>query len=106
MRLAHGRFRVLGFRFGNIAYCTDTNHIPPESLALLQGLDVLVLDSLRHKPHPTHFSLEQAVEVAEGLAAKRTLFTHLSHDLEHEATNAAMPAGMELAYDGLRLPLT
>jgi phosphoribosyl 1,2-cyclic phosphate phosphodiesterase len=106
MRLAHGRFRVLGFRFGNIAYCTDTNYIPPESLELLQGLDVLVLDSLRHKPHPTHFSLQQAVEVAQGLGAKRTLFTHLSHDLEHEATNAALPAGMELAYDGLRLPLT
>jgi phosphoribosyl 1,2-cyclic phosphate phosphodiesterase len=106
MRLAHGRFRVLGFRFGNIAYCTDTNYIPPESLALLQGLDVLVLDSLRHKPHPTHYSLEQAVEVAKGLGAKRTLFTHLSHDLEHEATNAALPEGMELAYDGLRLRLT
>jgi len=106
MRLAHGHVRVLGFRFGNIAYCTDTNYIPPESLALLQGLDVLVLDSLRHKPHPTHYSLEQAVEVAKGLRAKRTLFTHLSHDLEHEATNAALPEGMELAYDGLRLRLT
>jgi phosphoribosyl 1,2-cyclic phosphate phosphodiesterase len=106
MRLEHGRFRVLGFRFGNIGYCTDTNYIPPESLALLEGLDVLVLDSLRHKPHPTHFSLEQAVEVARQLRAKRTLFTHLSHDLEHEATNAALPPGMELAYDGLRLPLT
>jgi phosphoribosyl 1,2-cyclic phosphate phosphodiesterase len=106
MRLAHGHFRVLGFRFGNIAYCTDTNYIPPESLALLQGLDVLVLDSLRHKPHPTHYSLEQAVEVAKGLGARRTLFTHLSHDLEHEATNAALPEGMELAYDGLRLRLT
>jgi phosphoribosyl 1,2-cyclic phosphate phosphodiesterase len=106
MRLAHGRFEVLGFRFGNVAYCTDTNGIPPESRDLLRGLDVLVIDALRHKPHPTHFSLEEAVAVARSLAAKRTYFTHMSHELEHEATNAALPAGMELAYDGLRVPLT
>ena len=106
LRLEHGKFRVLGFRFGNIAYCTDTNLIPPESWPLLEGLDVLVVDALRLKPHPTHFSLGQAVEVAERLAAKRTYFTHMSHDLEHEGTNATLPAGMELAYDGLRIPLT
>jgi phosphoribosyl 1,2-cyclic phosphate phosphodiesterase len=106
MRLFHGKFRVLGFRFGNIAYCTDTNEIPPESWPLLAGLDVLVLDALRHKNHPTHFSLDEAVETAHRVGAKRTLFTHMSHDLEHEATNAALPAGMELAYDGLRIPLT
>ncbi len=106
IRLEHGRFRVLGFRIGNIAYCTDTNLIPPESWPLLEGLDVLVVDALRLKPHPTHFSLAQAVEVAERVAAKRTYFTHMSHDLEHEATNAGLPAGMELAYDGLRIPLT
>ncbi len=105
IRLEHGRFRVLGFRFGNIAYCTDTNRIPPESLPLLQGLDVLILDALRHKPHPTHFSLDEAVETARQLQARRTYFTHMSHDLEHEATNRALPEGMELAYDGLRLPL-
>ena len=106
IRLEHGRFRVLGFRFGNVAYCTDTNGIPPESWPLLEGLDVLVLDALRHKPHPTHFSLDEAVDVARRLGAKRTLFTHMSHDLEHEATNASLPPGMELAYDGLRIPLT
>ncbi len=106
IRLEHGRFRVLGFRFGNVAYCTDTNHIPPESWPLLEGLDVLVLDALRAKSHPTHFSLAEAVEVAQRVGAKRTWFTHMSHDLEHEATNAALPAGMELAYDGLRIPLT
>ena len=106
IRLAHGRFSVLGFRFGNVAYCTDTNDIPPESWPLLEGLDVLVLDALRHKPHPTHFSLREAVEVAHRLKPKRTLFTHMSHDLEHEATNAALPEGMELAYDRLRIPLT
>jgi phosphoribosyl 1,2-cyclic phosphate phosphodiesterase len=105
IRLHHGKFRVLGFRFGNVAYCTDTNGIPPESWPLLEGLDVLVLDALRQKPHPTHFSLAEAVDAATRLGAKRTLFTHLSHDLEHATTNASLPEGMELAYDGLRLPL-
>jgi len=105
IRLEHGKFRVLGFRFGKIAYCTDTNGIPAESWPLLEGLDVLVLDALRPKPHPTHFGLDQAIEVAQRLGAKRTFFTHMSHDLEHGATNALLPPGMELAYDGLRIPL-
>jgi phosphoribosyl 1,2-cyclic phosphate phosphodiesterase len=106
MRLHHGQFQVLGFRFGNVAYCTDTNHIPDESWALLEGLDVLILDALRPRPHVTHFSLDEAVAVARRLRPKRTLFTHMSHELEHQATNAALPAGMELAYDGLKVPLT
>ncbi|REK11470.1 MAG: MBL fold metallo-hydrolase [Planctomycetota bacterium] len=106
IRLTHGRFRVLGFRFGNVAYCTDTNTIPEESWPKLAGLDVLILDALRPKSHPTHFSLDEAVEVAKRVGAKRTYFTHMSHDLEHEATNRALPEGMELAYDGLRIPLT
>ena len=105
-RLKHGKFRVLGFRIGNIAYCTDTNEIPPESWAQLSGLDVLILDALRPRPHSTHFSLEEAVEVARQLQPKRTYFTHMSHELEHEAVNAALPAGMSLAYDGLRVPLS
>jgi phosphoribosyl 1,2-cyclic phosphate phosphodiesterase len=106
IRLEHGRFRVLGFRFGNVAYCTDTNFIPEESLRLLAGLDVLVLDCLRPRPHPTHFSLDEAIDIARRLQPKRTLFTHMSHELEHAATNAALPPGMELAYDGLRVLLT
>ena len=105
-RLEHGRFQVLGFRFGNIAYCTDTNRIPDESLAALQGLDVLILDALRPRPHVTHFSIEEAIEIAQQLKAKRTLFTHMSHELEHEEAGALLPAGMEFAYDGLRLPLS
>jgi phosphoribosyl 1,2-cyclic phosphate phosphodiesterase len=105
IRLLHGRTPILGFRFGNVAYCTDTNQIPPESMALLEGLDVLILDALRHEPHVTHFTLEEAVEIAQRLAPKRTLFTHISHRLEHEATNRSLPPGMELAYDGLRIPL-
>lgn len=107
VRLKHGpRFDVLGFRIGNVAYCTDTNGIPPESLALLQGLDVLILDALRHKPHTTHFSLDEAIAVAKELQPKRTIFTHVCHDLGHAATNAILPAGMELGYDGQRVPLT
>jgi phosphoribosyl 1,2-cyclic phosphate phosphodiesterase len=106
LRLLHGRFRVLGFRFGKVAYCTDTNGIPEESLPLLAGLDVLILDALRPRPHPTHYSLEEAIRMAQRIGARRTLFTHMSHELEHAATTAALPAGMELAYDGLRIPLT
>lgn len=106
IRLRHGPFDVLGFRFGNVAYCTDTNGIPAESWPLLEGLDVLILDALRPQPHPTHFSLDEAIDVARRLRPRRTLFTHMSHELEHEATNAALPPGMELAYDGLQVPLT
>jgi phosphoribosyl 1,2-cyclic phosphate phosphodiesterase len=104
--LRHGRFQVLGFRFGNVAYCTDTNAIPDPSWPLLEGLDVLVLDALRPQPHATHFGLDEAIGVARWLKPKRTLFTHMGHDLPHAATNAALPDGMELAYDGLRIPLS
>jgi phosphoribosyl 1,2-cyclic phosphate phosphodiesterase len=107
VRLNHGpRFDVLGFRIGNVAYCTDTNGVPPASMALLEALDVLVIDALRHRPHVTHFSLDEAIEVARRLQPKRTIFTHISHDLGHDKTNRTLPAGMELGYDGQRIPLT
>ena len=107
VRLRHGpRFDVLGFRIGNVAYCTDVNSMPAESMQLLQGLDVLVLDALRPRSHTTHFSLAEAIAVARELAPRQTYFTHMSHELEHEATNAALPPGMALAYDGQRIPLT
>jgi phosphoribosyl 1,2-cyclic phosphate phosphodiesterase len=107
VRLKHGpRFDVLGFRIGNVAYCTDTNGIPPESLALLQDLDVLILDALRHRPHITHFSLDEAIAVARQLKPKRTIFTHMSHDLGHAQTSTILPEGMELGYDGMRITLT
>lgn len=106
IRLLHGpRFQVLGFRLGDVAYCTDTSEIPPESLALLEGLDVLVLDALRIRPHVTHFSLDQAVEVARRLRPRQTYFTHVSHELDYDSTNARLPPGMALSYDGLELPL-
>jgi phosphoribosyl 1,2-cyclic phosphate phosphodiesterase len=99
--LKHAWFDVLGFRIGDVAYCTDVSHIPEESWPLLEGLRVLVLDALRHKPHIAHFSLDQAVEVIERLKPEQTYLTHMSHELEHEATNSRLPRGVELAYDGL-----
>ena len=105
LRLWHGSYEVLGFRIGDVAYCTDTKEIPPETERLLKNLDVLILDCLRPEPHPTHMSLEEAVAAARRLAPRRTLFTHISHRLEHAATNALLPPGMELAYDGLAVPL-
>jgi phosphoribosyl 1,2-cyclic phosphate phosphodiesterase len=107
VRLAHGlHMPVLGFRIGNVAYCTDTNAIPLESMDKLRGLDVLILDCLRRKPHETHFCLEEALAVVEDLQPRRTLFTHISHDLEHAEVNDELPEGVELAYDGLSIPLT
>jgi phosphoribosyl 1,2-cyclic phosphate phosphodiesterase len=97
----HGPLPVLGFRIGNIAYCPDCNHMPAESRALLRGLDVLVLNALRRTPHPTHFNLEQAIEEAQRIGAARTYFTHIAHELLHAETEAELPPGMHLAYDGL-----
>jgi phosphoribosyl 1,2-cyclic phosphate phosphodiesterase len=101
----HGPWRVLGFRFGPFAYLTDCNGIPDSSLALLGGLKVLVLDALRHRRHPTHFSLEEAIAMAGRIGADQTYFTHIAHELGHAATCATLPAGMSLAYDGLVLEI-
>jgi phosphoribosyl 1,2-cyclic phosphate phosphodiesterase len=99
--LLHGRMPVLGFRVGRFAYCTDVSEIPTGSWPLLDGLDVLILDALRRRPHPTHFNLDQAVEAAKRIGARQTYFTHIAHELGHAETNAALPPGMALAYDGL-----
>ncbi len=104
--LWHGRLPVLGFRIGAFAYLTDCNRIPDESWALLTadgGVRTIVLDALRHRPHSTHFSVSEAVDVVKRLGAERAYFTHISHDLGHAATNAQLPSGVELAYDGLEL---
>jgi len=97
----HGELPVTAFRIGPFAYATDVSRIPSESFERLRGLDTLVLDALRPKPHVTHFSLQQAIDVARQLRPRRTFFTHMTHDLEYEATNASLPEGMALAYDGL-----
>lgn len=103
--LWHGMRRVLGFRFDRFAYLTDCSRLDEAAWPLLDGLDVLVLDALRERPHPTHFSLSEAVETARRIGAVRTYFTHMAHDLPHEATNARLPDGMRLAHDGLILDI-
>lgn len=122
IRLLHGRLPVLGYRIeeiaprGNgagggdgeespfpLAYCTDVSAIPPESYRKMTGLRTLVLDALRHRKHPTHFTLEEAVRVADQVGALRTYFVHMAHDLGHKETEEALPEGMHLAWDGLVL---
>lgn len=101
IRIFHGKRPILGFRMGTFAYLTDCSHIPDESWPLLGGLDLLVLDALRETPHPTHFSLSQAVDISTRVGARRTCFTHMCHNLRHADTCAKLPHGVELAYDGL-----
>lgn len=98
--IMHGPQPILGFRIGRFAYLTDCNHVPEASFALLEGLDVLVLDALRHRPHPTHFSVAEAIAVATRIGARQTFFTHICHDLPHAATCAELPPGMALGVDG------
>lgn len=99
----HGDAEILGFRFGSAAYITDFSEIPESSFALLNGLDILFLDALRHTPHPTHSTVANSLKIVERLKPARTFFTHISHDLAHEETNAALPPGVRLAHDGLKL---
>jgi phosphoribosyl 1,2-cyclic phosphate phosphodiesterase len=99
----HGQMEIAGFRMGNVAYLTDVSDIPEESFALLGGLDHLVLSALRHKPHPNHATVEQAIGWARRIGPKQTWLTHIAHELGHEETNRMLPAGVALAYDGLTL---
>jgi len=99
--LYHGPKLILGFRVGRFAYLTDCNRIPDESWPLLDGVRTLVLDALRERPHSTHFSVSEALQVVNRLAPERTYFTHICHDLPHAETCARLPAGVQLAYDGL-----
>ena len=101
--LLHGFMEVLGFRFGSAAYLTDYGQIPERSYALLEGLDVVFLDALRHEPHPTHCTVEQALEHVARLAPRRAFLTHIAHDLAHEETNASLPEHVRLCYDGLQV---
>jgi phosphoribosyl 1,2-cyclic phosphate phosphodiesterase len=98
--LQHGRTQALGFRIGSFAYLTDCNSIPQSSLALLDGLDVLVVDGLRWKPHPFHFNIKEAIAATKPMKPARTLLTHLSHDVLF-ADGAALPRGYEFACDGM-----
>lgn len=101
----HGRLPILGWRVGRFAYLTDVSRIPASSYPLLEDLDVLVLNALRSRPHPTHFTVAAAVIEAQRIGARRTLLTHMSHELPHAETCTRLPRGVELAYDGLVLEL-
>jgi phosphoribosyl 1,2-cyclic phosphate phosphodiesterase len=101
----HGARPILGFRFGAFAYLTDCNRLPDEAWPLLAGLDILVLDALRHRPHPTHFTVAEALGVVERVRPRQTYLTHICHDLPHAATNRSLPASVELAYDGLAVTI-
>jgi phosphoribosyl 1,2-cyclic phosphate phosphodiesterase len=105
LRVDHGNSIAWGFRFGPAAYLTDHNTLPGETLAQLEGLDVLFLDALRHKPHPKHSHLQQSLQYVEQLAPKRAFFTHICHDLAHERTERMLPPHVRLAYDGLEVDI-
>jgi phosphoribosyl 1,2-cyclic phosphate phosphodiesterase len=96
----HGTWTITGYRIGGLGYVTDASAVPESARAHLRGLDLLVLNALRERPHPTHLSLAEAVAVAEELRPRRALFVHMNHDLDHAATNAVLPPWAQLAYDG------
>lgn len=103
--VAHGNLQISGFRFGDTAYITDVSTIPESSFALLSGLENLIVSALRHQPHPSHATVEQALVWAERIGARHTWFTHIGHDLGHEQTNRTLPANVRLAHDGLTIPV-
>lgn len=103
VRVIHGETPILGFRFGSAAYLTDHSDVPAETIEKLRGLDILFLDALRYKPHPTHSTVEQSLRIVEAVKPKRALFTHICHDLPHESTNKTLPPNVQLSYDGMKL---
>ncbi len=103
--VVHGNLPILGYRFRDTAYVTDVSEIPESSLPLLDGLDVLIIDALRHKPHPTHLTVTQALAMVERLKPRRAFFTHIAHELGHEQTNCLLPENVRMAYDGLKIEI-
>lgn len=101
MPMVHGDITCLGFRIGNVAYCSDVNAFPAETAAQLQQLDVLIIDALQYKTHPSHFSLGEALEWIERLKPSRAILTHMHVPLDYDVVRNAMPVGVEPAYDGM-----
>src|SRR5579871_2425513 len=101
--IIHGETEIYGYRFGSAAYLTDHSEVPASSLEQLRDLDILFLDALRHKPHPTHSSVEQSLRIVEQVKPRRAFFTHICHELPHEETNALLPPHVRLSYDGMKL---
>jgi phosphoribosyl 1,2-cyclic phosphate phosphodiesterase len=97
----HGDLEVYGYRCGNFAYVTDCKTIPEQSFGLLAGVEILILDALRYRPHTTHFSVAEALEAAARVGAARTILTHLAHEIDHDAPAVQLPPGVEFGYDGL-----
>jgi len=106
IRLMHGKLPILGFRIGDVAFCTDVSDIPEESWSKLEGLDVLVIDALRDEPHPTHFSVEQSLGVIEKLKPRQAYLTHISHSLDHSELSSRTPDHVDPAYDGLQIMIS
>ncbi|HEX8163659.1 MAG TPA: MBL fold metallo-hydrolase [Pyrinomonadaceae bacterium] len=105
LEVIHGRLPVVAYRFNDFAYATDLSEIPPASLEGLRGLDALVLDCLRVRPHPTHLTLESALAYVEQLRPRRTYLTHITHDIKHARDSKLLPDGVEWAYDGLEIEI-
>jgi phosphoribosyl 1,2-cyclic phosphate phosphodiesterase len=103
LEVTHGRLPVMAYRLNDFAYATDLSEIPPATMGALSGLDVLVLDCLRFKEHPTHLWLDKALDYIEKLKPRRAYLTHIAHDVKHERDSARLPAGVEWAYDGLEI---
>jgi phosphoribosyl 1,2-cyclic phosphate phosphodiesterase len=101
--ILHGKQTIYGFRMGAAAYLTDHSEIPAASMEMLHGLDVLFLDALRYKPHPTHSTVERSLKTVEALGPRRAFFTHICHDLGHERAESKLPPHVRLAYDGLEI---
>jgi len=101
----HAKMPVLAFRFENVAYITDVSSIPDENFDFIQNLDVLILEAFRYEKHISHFSLSEAIAIAEKVAAQKTYFTHISHKFDHDTVNSMLPENIELAYDGLKITI-
>lgn len=105
VEIYHGSLPILGYRLNNFAYITDCSFIPESSKEKLRDLEILILGALRFREHPTHFNIEQALEVISELKPQRCFLTHINHDLDYGETNARLPAGVELGYDGLEIEI-
>jgi phosphoribosyl 1,2-cyclic phosphate phosphodiesterase len=101
LRVYHGRLPIVGFRIGKFAYFTDVSTMPDETIAALQGVEVLITSALRHQPHSTHMSLGEAIDLVGRIRPRQAWFTHMSHDLDHDTTNRELPPGIALLYDGM-----
>jgi len=102
-RMIHGNIDAFGFRFGNLAYAPDVSRMPEESVETLRGLDVLIIDALRYTPHPSHFSVSDALALIETVRPERAILTNLHTDLDYETLHRELPPGIEPAYDGMSI---